>query len=129
MAKAHLTARARKILPLVEQWCDAFYPEDVTADIVIDFRGDPKKDAKLNEIRQQMRKRTLQDKLINPEFAFLMRADFGFLYLLRQIGAKVNVSEICRRVAAARFEAEIPEIEGRKPKNYMYNKHPYCMDG
>lgn len=69
---------------------------------MVDFRGDPKKDAKLNEVRQQIRKRTLQDKLINPEYAFLMRADLGIHYLLRQIGAKVNVTEICRRVSAAR---------------------------
>ena len=94
-------ARARKILPITEKWCDAFYPQDVTADIVIDFRGDSKLDSKLREIRQQMRKRLLQDKLIDPEFAFVIRADLGLHYLLRELGAKVNISEVWRRVAAA----------------------------
>ena len=97
-------ARARGILPLLEQRRDAFYPEDSAADIVLDFRGNAKRHAKLREINRQIRKRMLQDKLINPDFAFLMRADMGFFYLLRQIEAKVNVSEIWRRVAAARQE-------------------------
>ncbi len=94
-------ARARKILPLLEQWCDILYPQDVTADLVIDFRGDPRLESKLKEIRQQHRKRVLQDKLINPEFAFLMRADLGLHYLLRELGATINISEVWRRVSTA----------------------------
>lgn len=93
-------ARARKILPLLEQWCDAFYPEDTTADLVVDFRREAKLWSKLREIRRQYQKRILQDKLINPEFAFLMRADLGLHYLLGELGATINLSEVFRRVAA-----------------------------
>jgi hypothetical protein len=41
----------------------------------------------------------LQDKLINPDFAYVARADMGFWHLVGEIGATVNVSEIFRRVS------------------------------
>ncbi len=94
-------ARARKILPILERWCDTFYPKDVTTDLVIDFRDEQRWGPKMKEIRQQYRKRLLQDKMINPDWAFHMRADLGIQYLLRELGAKVNLTEICNRVAAA----------------------------
>jgi serine/threonine protein kinase len=92
-------ARSRKILPIVEKWCDVFYPEDRNADIVVDFAKDPKLEAKFREVQREMINRTLRDKLINPEYAFITRADIGLRYLLREIGAKVNYSEIVRRVS------------------------------
>ncbi len=95
-------ARARKILPLIERWCDIRYPQDSTADLVIDFRGDPKLGGELKEIRQQIRKRLLRDKLIDPESPFLIRSDMGLHHLLCMLGARINVSEVWRRVAAAR---------------------------
>jgi len=88
-------------LPVLEQWCDLFYPADITADILIDFRDDPGLKLKFKEVHNQYRKQILQDKLINPEFAFIIRADLGLHYLLRELGAKVNISEIFRRVASA----------------------------
>lgn len=106
-------ARARKILPVVEQWCDAFFPKDITADIVVDFRSDAKSETKLKKIRQQLRTQMLRDKLINPEFAFLLRADLGLHYLLRELGAKLNFSEIFRRVSAA--PAAVRHVAGDSP--------------
>ena len=47
----------------------------------------------------------LQDKPINPEFAYFARADMGFWHLLCEIGAIVNVSEIWRCVSAASPQA------------------------
>jgi hypothetical protein len=38
---------------------------------------------------------------MNPEYAFLSRADVGLGFLLEQLGAVVNISEIARRVEAA----------------------------
>ncbi len=90
--------RARKILPILERWCDAFYPADPTADILIDFAKDPERSGKMKGIQREMMSRALRDKLINPEFAFLTRADMGFRYLLRETRAKINFSEIVRRV-------------------------------
>ena len=92
-------ARARKILPLMEELLDIYRPQ-ASADYVIDFRNDRKKNSKAAEIRRRMTKLTLRDKLINPDFVYLMRADMGLWHLLSEIGATVNVSEISRRVAA-----------------------------
>jgi hypothetical protein len=47
-----------------------------------------------------MLNRVLRDKLINPEYAFITRADIGLRYLLQEIGATINYSEIERRVSA-----------------------------
>jgi len=91
-------ARARKILPIFEKWCDVFYPEDPNADIIIDFAKDPRWSGKMKEIQRELINRTLRDKLINPEFAFVTRADMGLRYLLQEIRAKINFSEIIRRV-------------------------------
>jgi hypothetical protein len=43
----------------------------------------------------------LRNKLINPEFAFLIRANAGLGHLLHELGATVNISEVRRRVPAA----------------------------
>lgn len=93
-------SRARKMLPLLERMADVFYPHNDSADIVIDYR-DPKSQARFKEIANQHLRRVLQDKLINPEFAFLIRANLGLGYLLHEVGATINFSEIRRRVSAA----------------------------
>jgi NADPH-dependent 2,4-dienoyl-CoA reductase/sulfur reductase-like enzyme len=69
----------------------------------------------VKEIRQQLRKRLLQDKLIDPEFVFVIRADLGLHHLLRELGAKINISEVWRRVAdanAAGRRERFPGITG-----------------
>jgi len=91
-------ARARKILPIFEKWCDEFYPKDPNEDVVIDFARDLRWNGKMKQIQTELMKRTLRDKLINPEFAFVTRADIGLRYLLKEIQAKINFSEIIRRV-------------------------------
>ena len=93
-------SRARKMLPMMERMSDAFYPQSASADIVIDYR-DPKSYAKFREISRQHQKLVLQNKLINPEFAFLIRANIGLGHLLHELGATVNISEVRRRVPAA----------------------------
>jgi hypothetical protein len=93
-------ARARKILPLFEEWQDLYRPRGA-GDNVIDFRSDRKKNPKGAAIQRRMTQLTLRDKLINPDFVYLKRGDIGIWHLLGEIGATVNVSEISRRVAAA----------------------------
>jgi predicted unusual protein kinase regulating ubiquinone biosynthesis (AarF/ABC1/UbiB family) len=99
--KAVPYARARRILPLLEEWLDVFRPQG-SGDNVIDFRSERKKNIKAEPIRRRMRQLILRDKLINPDFVYLMRGDMGFWHLLGEIGATVNVSEISRRVSAAK---------------------------
>ena len=96
--KAVPYARARKILPLLEEHLDVYRPRS-SADYVIDFRTH-RQNSKAMEIERRMRRLILRDKLINPDFAYIMRADMGFWHLLGEIGATVNVSEIFRRVSA-----------------------------
>jgi hypothetical protein len=43
---------------------------------------------------------TVRDKLANPEFAFISRADLGLYSLLHQLRAHVNCKQIWRRVYA-----------------------------
>ena len=93
-------ARGRKILPLIEEWLDTYRPYATKGDFVIDFRNDGKKNPKVKEMERRLLQRILQDKLINPEFVYLVRADMGCWHLLSEVGATVNVSEISRRVSA-----------------------------
>jgi predicted unusual protein kinase regulating ubiquinone biosynthesis (AarF/ABC1/UbiB family) len=92
--------KARKMLPLLEKWSDVFYPKDPDADMIIDFNG-KRLDPKVKELHRQIVIQTLRLKLINPEHAFLSRADIGIRYLLSETRARVNFSEIIRRVSAA----------------------------
>jgi serine/threonine protein kinase len=98
--KAVPHARARKILPLFEEWLDAYQPRRSNSDLVIDFRNELKRNPKGMEIQRRMAQQSLRDKLINPDFVYLKRGDMGIWHLLGQIGATVNVSKISGRVAA-----------------------------
>lgn len=91
-------ARARKILPLMEEMLDVYRPPG-SADYVIDFRTH-RQNAKAMEIQRRMTQLFLKDKLINPDFIYFMRADMGLWHLVDELGATVNVSEISRRVSA-----------------------------
>jgi Ser/Thr protein kinase RdoA (MazF antagonist) len=93
-------ARARKILPLMEEYLDV-YRRNGSADYVIEPRNHPRTNSKVREIQRRFTQRILRDKLINPDFVYLMRAEMGFWHLLGEMGATVNVSEIWHRVSAA----------------------------
>lgn len=92
-------ARARKILPLLEEMLDVLRPKAST-DFVIDFRNHLKKNSKVVELQRRMTQLTLRHKLINPDVIYIMRADMGIWHLLSEMDATVNASEISRRVAA-----------------------------
>ena len=98
--KAVPYVRARKILPLMEEYLGVYRSEG-SADYVIDPRNHPKANSKVREIQRRFSQLILRDKLINPDFAFIMRAEIGFWHLLGELGATVNVSQIWRRVSAA----------------------------
>ena len=96
--KAVPHARARKILPLMEEILDTYRPQRA-ADYVINFRNQ-QQNSRAREIQGRMARLILQDKLINPDLIYAQRGDMGFWHLLGEIGATVNVSEISRRVSA-----------------------------
>jgi predicted unusual protein kinase regulating ubiquinone biosynthesis (AarF/ABC1/UbiB family) len=91
--------RARRCLPLLDQWADLLYPRGSTADVVVDYRTG--RDERFEELAAAHWKHIWQDKLINPEHAFLVRADMGLFHLLGKLRVKVNFSEVWRRVEAA----------------------------
>ena len=43
-------------------------------------------------------RKALRDKLTNPEFAFITRAELGLYSLLHHLGAKVSTGEVWRQV-------------------------------
>jgi len=99
-------ARARRLLPLLEQMADIVYPPGASADRVIDFGGEADWEQRMKPVQAEYRKRLLRDKLINPDFAFLIRADMGLHHLLHQLRARANLSEIWRRVDRAQTRGE-----------------------
>ena len=88
--------RARKLLPVAEASADFLYPRGPSANPVVNFR-----DPKLFELAASNSKRALRDQLVNPEFAFVSRAELGFVHLLHELGAKVNMAAVWRRVSTA----------------------------
>ena len=87
--------RARKMLPMLEEMAAILHPEGDQS--IVNFGNA----AMLKALGRAMGA-TLRDKLANPEFAFVSRADLGLYSLLHQLGALVNCKEIWRQVS--RFE-------------------------
>jgi predicted unusual protein kinase regulating ubiquinone biosynthesis (AarF/ABC1/UbiB family) len=102
--------RARRILPLLERQADLVFPRESKGDLVIDYGRNSKLLAELREIIRERQKRVLRDKLINPEFAFVLRADHGIIHLLHRLGAVVNLSEVWRRVDTAERQMDSAEV-------------------
>ena len=91
-------ARARKILPALEKLVDIYRPRHSNQDRILDFSDASREKPGLKEAKRQYQKQLLQDRLINAEFIFLMRAEMGLFHLLRELRATVNISEVIRRI-------------------------------
>ena len=90
-------ARARKILPLMERLMDTFRPEGPDSDLILDYREGTNKNPQWKEAHGKYVAQLVRDRLINPEFVFIFRADMGLHHLLRELHARVNISEVWRR--------------------------------
>jgi len=88
--------RARKLLPVVEASADFLFPQGPSADPVVNF-GDPK----LFELAKSNSKQAVRNRLFNPEFTFLSRAEMGLIHLLHELGARVNEGAVWHRVSTA----------------------------
>jgi Predicted unusual protein kinase len=84
--------RARKMLPMLEEMADILHPEGDQS--VVDFGN-----AAMLKALSRAFGPILRDKLANPEFAFISRADLGLYSLLHQLRARVNCKEIWRQVS------------------------------
>lgn len=89
-------ARARQWLPVLERWADIVFPEGTAANPVVDYR-----DPHVGKIFRQNTEFAMRTKLVAPEFVFTSRADLGLFHILYELGARVNVGEIWRRVSSA----------------------------
>jgi len=84
-------SRARKMMPMLEEMAEILHPEGEQSEV--NFGN-----AQMLQALGRAMGATLRDKLCNPEFAFISRADLGLYSLLHQLRARVNCKEIWRRV-------------------------------
>lgn len=84
--------RARKMLPMLEEMAEILHP--LGDQSVVNFGN-----AKMLHALGRAMGATLRDKLANPEFAFISRADLGLYSLLHQLRARVNCKAIWRGVS------------------------------
>lgn len=84
--------RARKMLPMLEEMAEILHPTGEQT--VVNFG-----DAQMLKTLGRAMSATLRDKLANPEFAFISRADLGLYSLSHQLRAHVNCKEIWRRIS------------------------------
>jgi hypothetical protein len=81
------------MIPTLEIMAQAWFPEGPDAYQPHDFG----KGALLTILAGAMRQ-TLRDKIANPGFAFVSRAELGLYSLLHQLDAKVNPRAIWERI-------------------------------
>jgi predicted unusual protein kinase regulating ubiquinone biosynthesis (AarF/ABC1/UbiB family) len=87
--------RARELLPLAEASADFLFPEGPSANLVVNFA-----DPELLELVANNARKLLRNKLWNPEYVFVSRAELGVIHLLHAVGARVNWLAVWRRVTA-----------------------------
>jgi predicted unusual protein kinase regulating ubiquinone biosynthesis (AarF/ABC1/UbiB family) len=63
--------------------------------------------------------KALRDKVTNPEFAFVSRAELGLYSLLHRLDAKVNVRAVWERVAALEVRAAAGLAHPCSPNNHI----------
>lgn len=85
--------KVRRMLANFDELVECLFPTDHSAGPVIDF-GTPK----LLKMIGHSLGNAVRDKLTNPEFAFLSRADLGLYCLLHHIGAKVDTRDVWNRI-------------------------------
>jgi hypothetical protein len=86
-------ARARKMLPTLEVMAGIWHPQGEGSEPGTDFgKGEALK------VLGEALKKSLRDKLTNPEFAFISRAELGLYSLLHRLNAKLNCSAAWQRV-------------------------------
>jgi predicted unusual protein kinase regulating ubiquinone biosynthesis (AarF/ABC1/UbiB family) len=86
-------AKAREMLDAGIKFFDLIFPSRVVGKMEVDF-GDAKVLTKCAELFR----RSIRNKITNPEFVFTSRAELGLYNLLHQLGARVDTARIRERV-------------------------------
>ena len=81
------------MLTILERMAGILYPDGVDGNPVVDFGKGESLDMLGQALGQAVR-----NKVTNPDFAFISRADLGVYSLLHRLNAKVNVAATWRRV-------------------------------
>jgi predicted unusual protein kinase regulating ubiquinone biosynthesis (AarF/ABC1/UbiB family) len=89
--------RAREMLDAAIRFFEMIFPSRIPGETEVNF-GDPKVIGKLTE----MFRKSIQNKVTNPEFVFASRAELGLYNLLHRLEAKVDT---------ARVRAKVDELE------------------
>jgi len=85
--------KAREMLEAGIKFFDLIFPSRVAGEMEVDF-GDAKVLTKLTEIFRK----SIRNKITNPEFVFASRAELGLYNLLHRLGARVDTARIRERV-------------------------------
>jgi len=86
-------AKARKLIAALDDMVDILFPKPSVREQLADF-GEPKLLRALTRALQA----AVRDKLTNPEFAFISRAELGLYSLAHRLGARINGRAVWRRV-------------------------------
>jgi predicted unusual protein kinase regulating ubiquinone biosynthesis (AarF/ABC1/UbiB family) len=85
--------KAREMLDGAIELMEMIFPSENAGEEEVDF-GDPKVLAKLTELFRK----SMQNKMTNPEFVFASRTELGLYNLLHQLEAKVDTARFRERV-------------------------------
>jgi hypothetical protein len=84
--------KARRTFLSFTKFVDIVFPRGESRDAAVDFGGDKVLSGAGNNFRM-----ALENKLTNPEFLFVSRAELGLYNLLHELGAKVDTKAVWRR--------------------------------
>jgi predicted unusual protein kinase regulating ubiquinone biosynthesis (AarF/ABC1/UbiB family) len=103
--------RARKLLPVAERTADFLFPQGPSANPVANFR-----DPELLKLAANNSKQIFLDRSYPAEFAFVSRAEVGLWHLMQELGARVNIGAVWRRVSTARSIGEYEHGDAMRTK-------------
>ncbi|MCI0536677.1 MAG: AarF/ABC1/UbiB kinase family protein [Verrucomicrobiales bacterium] len=86
-------AKAREMLDAAIDFFHVIFPSRKPGETEVNF-GDPTVIGRLTE----MFRKSIQNKITNPEFVFASRAELGLYNLLHRLEAKVDTAEVMKRV-------------------------------
>lgn len=90
-------ARAKRLVPSLEALAGIWFPEGAAAHEPVDCgKGE------LVAVQADAIRKSMQDKLANPDFAFVSRAEMGLYSLLYRLKARISPRAIWKRVEGSR---------------------------
>lgn len=111
--------KARRMLANLDELVRFLFPDVKASGGVVNFG-----DSKFLKMLGRGLGTAVRDKLTNPEFAFLSRADIGLYNLLHHLGAKVNTREVWNQLMERTTKAATQIPDRPVGKNSKMVAHP-----